>query len=264
MPVMVYYASVLRRPLTYKELGTIINRHQRVFYYPFDYIHEWIEELSKELKEDIPPLPLLVFQKGKQSPARTAVDWWLGDRLGKDLKALSEQKKQMLLDGIVEGIIRYPRWSLVLAKLGLKPYKPELDSLTEITTRLKNTYGRGESDEHKAFKRYLTHNLGLLGIKAKNVQCKLEYIFPSLDRVDIWVETESENIAIEVKALEANEDELTRGMYQCLKYEALARGMQREEGKSIRPRAILAIQGKLSDQLRMRQSVLGVSVFENL
>jgi len=263
MPILVYYASVLQKPLTYGELGNIIHRHQRVFGYPFDYIHRWVEMLSEEMGEPIPPIPLLVFEKDSDAPAQKAVDWWL-QKTGHDVGALGGNQKQVIMKGITENIIDFPRWPEVLARLELSPFNPPLRPVSEVTQRLLNAHGQGESAAHKQFKEYIARNLSLVGIRDPNARVTMEYTFPSLDRADIWVETKTENVAIEVKSSEANDDELTRGMYQCLKYEALANGVRKETGRPTKARAILAIQGHLNVDLQLRKALIGICIYEGL
>jgi hypothetical protein len=62
------------------------------------------------------------------------------------------------------------------------------------------------------------------------------------DEVDALFANRQTFLAIEVKAADAPEDEIRRGIYQCVKYRAVLRAMQLAAGQPPNARAILVTQ----------------------
>lgn len=271
LPVLVYYASVLNKPITYKELGALTDTFQRSFRHPFGYIHQWMKILSSELGESIPPIPLLVFEKGKNTPAEGGIEWFFNDlkrglKLSKsDIAEMPPAKAKAMFEAVIGEITRYPNWNQVLTRLELDTYSPPESSINEITEELARRLGTGESPEHKKLKLFIARRPQAVGIKKAVFRTQLEYVFPSLDRADILFEaTDSEWICVEVKALDADEAEITRGLYQCLKYTALGIGLKRDLAKPPNVRSVLAMEGELSPSLKTRRKALGIEVIESM
>jgi hypothetical protein len=263
LPVLVYYASVLNRPTTYQQLAKLVGCHQRNFQRPFGYIHEWIKILEDESGKSIPAIPLLVFQKGRTVPAIGGVEWLLKKRgfSDSDIDLMSPTLKQSAIDAEVTQIKQFLHWNDVLEQLNLVRYVPPETSIVEITKTLSTRKGSGESPEHKRLKEYIAHFPETVGISKGVLRTTLEFILPSLDKIDILFETEdAEWICVEVKAFDADEPEITRGLYQCVKYEALARALRRDLGEMPRVRSLLAMEGSLSPALVTRRDVLNVEV----
>jgi hypothetical protein len=232
---------------------------------PLGYIHEWTKILEDESGKSIPAIPLLVFQKGKTTPAIGGVEWLLKKRgfSDSDIDLMSPTLKQSAIDAEVTRIKEFLDWNDVLEQLGLVRYVPPENSIVEITKTLSKRKGSGESSAHKRLKEYVAHFPEIVGISKAVVRTTLEFILPSLDRIDILFETEdSEWICVEVKAFEADDAEITRGLYQCVKYKALAAAFRRDLGEMPRVRSLLAMEGSLSPALITRMDVLNVEVID--
>lgn len=91
-------------------------------------------------------------------------------------------------------------------------------------------------------------------------QC--EYLFWSLDRLDVIIKTTEEWIGFEVKPLSASPQELRKGVYQAVKYNALMRADMRDHGVVKPCRCILVIQGLLTVDLKQLANRLRVKVVE--
>ena len=72
-----------------------------------------------------------------------------------------------------------------------------------------------------------------------------EYLLPSADKIDVLFQDGPWDVAIEVKASNATDDDLLRGVYQCIKYRELLRAMKRVNGEIPQARALLVTERDL-------------------
>lgn len=82
--------------------------------------------------------------------------------------------------------------------------------------------------------------------------------------MDVFFDAGSEWVGVEVKPLSSDELDLTRGIYQCVKYAAVLRAMVVAEQKDIDTRSVLVIEGCLPERLRLLKTMLGVRVIEGM
>jgi hypothetical protein len=71
-------------------------------------------------------------------------------------------------------------------------------------------------------------------------------------------------IAVEVKGASAPSTDVVRGLFQCVKYEAVLDAETRVTGGAFDCEAVLALGGPLPASLTGLKHSLGVRVFENL
>lgn len=116
----------------------------------------------------------------------------------------------------------------------------------------------GEGDEHKAMKQFVCENCDeILGEHVSDR--RVEHELPSGDSVDVTAWNRSSVWHIEVKSRISNDSDIRRGIYQCVKYEAVGRAV--ESVKRRRPRkikALLVVERDLPDQLVKLARVLKV------
>lgn len=93
---------------------------------------------------------------------------------------------------------------------------------------------------------------------------RIEHPLPSGDVVDLLIETRNRLIAVEVKGVSAPSGEILRGLFQCIKYDALARAVMRTEGRYVKCSVILALGGPLPPDLVAAKNTLAVDVRESL
>ncbi len=85
----------------------------------------------------------------------------------------------------------------------------------------------------------------------------IEHPLKSGDRIDVLFEKPSLTLAVEVKSIHSLEDDITRGLYQCIKYRALLEAQQKVEGKSTKIiDAVLILEGRLTLEKQKRISKL--------
>ena len=69
-------------------------------------------------------------------------------------------------------------------------------------------------------------------------------------------------VAVEVKSRISNNADITRGLFQCIKYQAVLEAMLGLEGKQKNVRTVLLLETELPDELKVVQHMLGVEVIE--
>ena len=175
---------------------------------------------------------------------------------------LSDIEKKIFIAGINESAYNYSKWDAVLHELGLKnaillPQK-QLDAIKNM----QYGYG-GEGIEHKTLKEYIYHNPKKL--KLRNIVLKeTEYTLPSGDRLDVFFELgDGTHVAIEVKPSSSPELDIIRGIFQCVKYQAVMEAFKKIECRKTEIKVILLIARELSSQERLLAEELEISYIEN-
>jgi hypothetical protein len=263
LPVLVYYA-LMGKTITYGELGEITGDHYRSFKPAFGQVQRWIREFSAIQKVEPLQLAIIVVLRGGSLPGPGAIRWRLEvNRLGSES---TPEVIGLLFRDEQEKIFNWPDWHLLLEWLKLAPYVPAKTPISEITRALlqRDGGGAGESKAHYRLKKYISANPHVVDVPASCSRRETEFVFPSLDRADVMFEHERKLYIVEVKSIEADEVELTRGIYQAVKYLALSKALQRDMNRSPLACACLAIEGCLTRELKSRSELLGVKVFERI
>ena len=116
--------------------------------------------------------------------------------------------------------------------------------------------GPAESKEHKKLKSWVAADPSRIGLSQRYGPGIKEYSLMSGDKVDVMFISHDKFRAVEVKSLKSNDDDLKRGIYQCVKYREV-------KSAEIAPyqadvEAILVVERKLPLGLRERAAVLRV------
>jgi len=164
----------------------------------------------------------------------------------------------------IEEVWRYDQWRTVLKSCGLDPVQdgiPTLRGTNVLGIKKGGWSSEPESKEHKKLKEWVSQNPQVFksGISFKNGMT--EWLFASADRVDVMFTHASGSLAVEVKSSKSLDADLERGIYQCVKYQALLRAELKARGKIPNGKAILATERKLPQQLQDLADLLGVKVF---
>ena len=106
------------------------------------------------------------------------------------------------------------RWDIVLKELGIKKF----DKSTPQTNRkFFNPFGSEGSPEHRELRDYVASNSKVIGLN-HSFESVIEYPLKSGDSVDVVLYDENKVWGVEVKSRRSGEDDLERGIYQCIKY----------------------------------------------
>ena len=115
-----------------------------------------------------------------------------------------------------------------------------------------------------ALKNFICANPQLVGLKSGDLPGESEYPLPSGDSVDVVFAQKRRIHAVEVKPAGSGLVDITRSLFQCVKYRAVlvARAAYEHDGRAIT--ACLALGGPLPAALVPLRNSLGVEVFESI
>jgi len=257
LPVLVRQA-LGGQTITYENLANELDMpNPRNLNYVLGSVGRTLEELSQEWSSDVPPIQCLVVNKSTGLPGE-GIETFIGNRT--HYKELSSKQKRIAIDGELQKIFTYPKWLEALQALGLTQNRAKLpDKVSEPRGR----YGGGEGAEHKALKALIANNPGILGLPGALKSGEEEHYLPSGDSIDVYFRDKGEEIGIEVKPSISDRADIARGLFQCVKYQAVLEARQAANGQAQNVRTILCLGGALPEDLTALKNVLGIWVFEN-
>lgn len=271
LPWLVWLAEH-RQTVTYSALDAeIVKRKIHGHVFPTLYgrpagtVGNALIEVGRELGLTIPPLNALVIGKVTKVPGH-GCDWYLSSFLDReiDFEEISHEDKLALVEEVHQRIFDFDSWKQVLAYFAdatdeypeLKPFKgkklfdypavlppPGKPSVKPPSKKkIANLGGTGETESHRAMKMFIAEHPEVVGLP-RYAEAELEYLFYSGDRVDILFTFDEARVAVEVKSEVSVQDDVYRGLHQCIKYRSLIRAEQIIDGEIPNGRAILAIAG---------------------
>ena len=210
-----------------------------------------MRELRKMTGEDVPTLNALVKKNGIPSDGFVFVY--------PNYNGLTLSEKLVFVAGINEKALNYQKWDWVLDQLGLQPSK----IITEQELEVISVHGGGgEGKEHKAIKEFVYNNPESLGINGV-IRKETEYPLPSGNRIDVYFETSDCRYAIEVKPSTSPDDDITRGIFQCVKYKAVMEAIRKIGYDKYAVKTLLVTASGLSERNKKLAEALNVPYTEN-
>ncbi len=179
-------------------------------------------------------------------------------------RRLTEEQRQSVIEEIHKDIFNYTGWRRLLQHYRLDD-PPSLEEKTEGTQIRRKRYswsGEAESETHKRLKAYVSKHPEMVELPRNAAPGLTEYVLPSADKIDVLFSDKGWRIGVEVKAVNSNDDDLRRGLFQCVKYRELLRAEQRIEGVIPQARALLITERHLSEGLLREATLLKVPVVE--
>lgn len=260
LPWLVKYAEQ-RETVTYGVLGKAVgvNPHTQL-----KHILGIIGSGLAKSDREIPMIQLIVInQKG------VVGDEGLGWIVPKDkIPALSLKEKRRLGKGEQQRVFDYHRWGEVLARCHLEP----LSLGAPLETLLKKTAalipppgpGGGEKEDHRILKEYVKAHPNSIDLEQR--PGLTECLLLSGDRMDVFFESPTELVCVEVKGNTSPEDDIRRGIFQCVKYRAVLEAQQicRNDGKQPVIRVYLVLASDLSEKLGRLAAILKIPVKPNV
>lgn len=184
------------------------------------------------------------------------------DYVSEKYNELDDKAKRIFIDGLDSQAINYQRWNWVLNELKLQEIRPfTKEDIEKIKSP--NCMGGGEGREHKELKEYIFQNPESVGLK--NVVLKeVEHELPSGDRLDIYFElSDGTHIAVEVKPSISPDSDISRGIFQCVKYYAVMNALKIIECAKYNVITLLVTSHKFTSQLKMLADELDVEYIDN-
>lgn len=235
------------RPRTFMYIGKVLGKVETV-----------LKQLRKKLGQDkIPSLNALVKKTGTSDLPSDGFDCVL-----KGYEDLPIDLKRVVAEAFNQKAIEYKHWDLVIQALCLQPsiVNSEAD---EATIRSGKHFGAGEGPQHKTLKEFICAHPESIGIR-NVVKSDMEFILLSGDRLDVYFEQKDHTrIAVEVKSTISADDDILRGIYQCVKYKAILDAENKTHGVLSNTRSLLVVEGSLSESNQQVKDSLGINVIEN-
>ncbi|MCK6479433.1 MAG: hypothetical protein L6R43_04575 [Planctomycetes bacterium] len=259
LPILVRQAQA-GKALTYQDLGAEIDAHHRVVNHPLGCIGRALRELSDKWGKErpIPPIQCLVVNKEKGFPGHGFDGFMEGEG-----RNLTKEQRERRIEEYQAAAIAYPYWAEVLAALRLEPLKEDFSESIARATAFSGGEGGEESEDHRQLKQYIAAHPERVGVP-RTVKGKPEFKQPSGDRVDVAFDAPEEFVVVEVKPKQAPIDDIERGLFQCVKYRAVATAVQRLGSKPKSVRTVLVLGGTLPAKLANLKRRLAVPVIESV
>ena len=258
LPILVRQAKA-HQTMFYGELAHEMGiPNPRTLNYPLGSIGRALLDLGKRWGRQVPPIQALVINKSSGCPGE-GIAFFAPD--AKDFERATRRERRLIVDKMLQDVFTFSDWDQVLDTLGLPPAPVlELPSADEISAHR----GGGEGAEHERLKEAVSVNPQWIGLSNSLSPGKIEANLRSGDSLDVLFSDSSRRIAVEVKGASAPVGEVIRGLFQCVKYEAVLDAEARVAGSRADCEAVLALGGSLPSELTPLRHTLGVKVFENL
>lgn len=209
---------------------------------------------------DIPSINSLVINQITLLPGSGV--YWVANG-PPNYKNLSTSRKREIIDFEHQRIYDFSLWSELLDELGL-PHPQNPDYSHHLEAIRQGNYGGGEGEAHQGFKGYVSRNPQLLCLPRRIGVGEVEFLLPSCDTADVLFTNGSEWVVAEVKSHLSSSTDIYRGLYQCVKYDALVKAYQKELGLSPNCRVVLVLEGKFPDSLIVLKNTLQIEVIDEI
>lgn len=258
LPILVRQAKA-GQTIFYSDLAQEIGiSNPRNLNYILGAIGNSLIKLGKKISVEIPQIQCLVINKTNRLPGEGIKDFIKDAEFNK----LTNSQKRDLVNRLLIDIYSFQKWDWVLKQFNLKPIDLNLKVLIEKSK--KRIRKGGESRQHKEFKNYVAENPSKIGLPNNLNAGVREYILPSTDTVDVFFKDKDSYIGVEVKSRISDNNDIFRGLFQCVKYKYLIEAEQIVNDKKPDSRVILVLEGKFPEELNAVKNLLGIEVVDNL
>lgn len=258
LPLLVRQATA-STPIIYEDLAHELEMpNPRNLNYVLGSIGQTLLNLSEHWGIEVPPIQCLVVNKNTRLPGE-GIGWFITDL--SHYKKLSNKQRRQVVDAELQKIYAFDKWAKVLSTLSLEPVQSDFNKLNKKASQFR---GGGEGAEHKKLKEFVANNPALFGLPASIAPGENEHSLPSGDSLDVFFTHRKEQIGIEVKSHISDSADIARGLYQCVKYQAVLEARQAANGQPQNVRTILVLGDKLPLKLLPLKNVLGIEVYEKV
>lgn len=258
LPLLVRQAAA-GRPIYYSALAEELGMpNPRNLNYVLGSVGQAMVRLSKKWKSKVPPIQCLVVNKATGLPGE-GIGWFLITK--EDFGKLPLRRRREIVQAELQHIYAYPRWNEVLQELELDP--AGTDFTNEITKAI-GGFGGGESAAHKRLKEHVANNPHVIGLPKSTPAGTTEFGLPSGDFLDVSFKHKKSWVAVEVKSKISDQADIVRGIFQCVKYQAVLDAVLLSESKAMDVNAILVLELDLPAHLRPLCNLLGVEVVDGV
>lgn len=171
----------------------------------------------------------------------------------KKFDSLSKDERITVVERERELVFNYPHWQEINKTLFGKNVRL-IDTPSNFNDE---NYGSGgESDEHKNLKKYIAKNPKSIGLGSRFRIGIEEVPLLSGDIVDVSFSAGIDFKMVEVKSIKSSDDDLQRGIYQCVKYREVKKAEHAPYLVTVE--SILVTERELPKDLQQRAKTLGV------
>jgi hypothetical protein len=211
-------------------------------------------QLEKERGEEIPPIQCLVVNQADGLPGEGIVFFIKKE----EFSAMSKRQRRIVVDAQLQKIFAYPKWDSVLAAFSMQPATLNFSKL--VRKAVECGRGGGESEHHKILKEHVASHPNIIGLAPTVANGVTEYCLPSGDELDVLFREGDEWVGVEVKSQISGDDDLIRGLFQCVKYHAVLEAFLLSTGRTPNVRTVLVTTRPLPAELLPLRNILGVEV----
>lgn len=213
-------------------------------------------KLGRKLGIKIPPIQCLVVNQVDELPGE-GVDSFIEKEV---IRGMTKPQRRAMIGRLLQEVFTFARWDEVLAAFGMKP--APLDYSKLLRNVAGNGRGGGESEHHIRLKQFVASRPDLLGLPKSVAKGVNEYRLPSGDELDVLFREGDEWIAVEVKSHISSDEDLVRGFFQCIKYQAVLEAFLFSTSRPPEVRTVLVITRKLPGSLLSLKNFLGIEVIQ--
>jgi len=207
------------------------------------------------------PLINVLITRGSGIPGKGAGGYlatrYQSPRL-KNWDNISKQEKLEIVERERRKVFLYKKWDSINHKLYGRDTVGKLrEKPAEETDYNSGGYGGpAESVEHKKLKAWVAADPSRIGLSKRYGSGVPEYRLMSGDEVDVMFVSQNTFRAVEVKSIRSNDDDLKRGIYQCVKYREVKTAEIAPYSSDVE--AILVVERELPSELKERAKILGI------
>lgn len=256
IPVMIHWAKTGHNEHTYGDLAHAIGKSKfSGIGHALYFVQQVLDNLSTKSCREIPTLNSLCKN------AKTMLSSEGFEFVSPQYNDLDENGKRVFVKGLDSNAMNFPHWDWVLKELELKEAVPFTEEQLEAIKNPRCIYD-GEGEEHKALKYYICQQPESINYKDVDF-AETEHILPSGDRLDVYFElSDGTHVAIEVKPGISPDQDIARGVFQCVKYYAVMDALRNIECKDYEINVLLVTAGKISSQNKVLAEELDVEYVE--
>ena len=257
IPVMIHWAKTGHNEHTYGDLAHAIGKSKfSGIGHALYFVQQVLDNLSTKSSREIPTLNSLCKNSKTMLPSEGF------EFVSPQYNYLDENGKRVFVKGLDSNAMNFPHWDWVLKELELKEAVPFTEEQLEAIKNPRCIYG-GEGEEHKILKEYICQHPESINYKDVDF-AETEHILPSGDRLDVYFElSDGTHVAIEVKPSISPDQDIARGVFQCVKYYAVMDALRNIECKDYEIKVLLVTAGNFSSQNKELAEELGVEYVEN-
>ncbi|WP_423928570.1 hypothetical protein [Candidatus Palauibacter sp.] len=205
------------QPISYTDLAEELDMpNPRNLNYVLGAIRDAMQALSDSWRDEIPPIHALVYNKSTGLPGKGI---FASSAEALQFRSASIKRRHEIVHRMLEEVYVFQRWDTVLQHFGIPPAEADTAILSAVSLLRRST--GGESPEHEELKKRVALHPEWFGLQREAGPGDMEFVFGSADRVDVLFKSEKGWMGVEVKSARSTEDDLARGLFQCVKYCAL-------------------------------------------